>query len=93
MAFGTAYRIWHGISYGLAGMAWYIVWPGEHGMVYGMVLRARNGICYGFVGMAWYMVLLSWPDMVYNIAWRDMEWYMVWPGGMTCIWHALAGMA
>ena len=31
--------------------------------------------------------------MAYGTAWRDMGWYMVWPGGMTSIWYALAGMA
>ena len=27
---------WHSIWYSLVGMAWYIEWPGGHGMVYGM---------------------------------------------------------
>ena len=35
---------WHGIWYGLVGMAWYMAWPGVHGMVYGMELWAWNGI-------------------------------------------------
>ena len=32
----------HGICYGLADMAWYMVWPGEvcHGMWKGIVLHA-----------------------------------------------------
>ena len=27
-------KVWHGIWYGLVGMAWYMVWPGEvwHGI-------------------------------------------------------------
>ena len=50
---------WHGIWYGVAGIAWYMVWPGGHHMVYG---SARHGAChsiwYGLAGMAWCMV---WP--------------------------------
>ena len=34
---------WHGIWYGLAGITWYILWPGGHHMVYG----------YGLPGKAW----------------------------------------
>ena len=30
------WRLWHGICYGLAGITWYMVWPGGHRMVYGM---------------------------------------------------------
>ena len=46
-------ELWHGILYGLAGMAWrvmawYIVWPGRHGMVYDKAWR----------GMAWYVQML-----------------------------------
>ena len=26
---------WHGTWYGLAGIAWYMVWPGGHHMIYG----------------------------------------------------------
>ena len=57
MIYGTcmAWRAWHGICYsltgiwyGLADMAWYMVWPGwrhmiwpgGNGMVYGMTWRA-----------------------------------------------------
>ena len=29
----------------------------------------------------------------HGIAWRGMGWYMVWPGGMACIWYGLAGIA
>ena len=31
--------------------------------------------------------------MVNGIAWPGMGWYMVWPGGMICIWYDPAGMA
>ena len=41
------YQAWHGIWYGLAGMALFMVWPGGHGMVFGMAWE----------GMAWYTVL------------------------------------
>ena len=43
MVYGMACRAWHGIWYGLegmagymAGMTLYMVWPGGHGMIYGM---------------------------------------------------------
>ena len=43
--------------YGLAGITWYIVWPGGygmvlpdgHGMVYGMALRAWHGVWFGIM--------------------------------------------
>ena len=31
--YGTAWRAWHGIWYGLVDMAWHMVWPGGHNMV------------------------------------------------------------
>ena len=37
-------------------MAWYMVWPGGHGIVYDMAWRAWHGIRYGSMGMVWYMV-------------------------------------
>ena len=40
MVFGLAYRVWHGIYYGLACLALYMVWPGKHGMEYDMALQA-----------------------------------------------------
>ena len=58
MVYGIARRgmglhmVWLGrmtcIWYGLAGMAWYMVWPGGHRMVYriGMVWSVGNDIVY-----------------------------------------------
>ena len=53
MIYDMARRAWHGICYGLAGiwnglanMAWYMVWPGWHDMVYSMAWRI----------IAWFMV-------------------------------------
>ena len=41
-------------GYGLAGkalgLAFYMVWPGMHGMVYGMAWWGRNDVWYGLVG-------------------------------------------
>ena len=52
------------VRYDLAGMMWYMVWPGKHVMVYGMawrpslcVWRASHGIWYGLAGIAWYYVM------------------------------------
>ena len=39
MVYGMVWRIYHGIWYGLTGMAWYITWSGGHSMVYSMVRR------------------------------------------------------
>ena len=44
-----AWGPWHGICYGLAGITWYMVWPGGHRMVYGMAWR----------GMPWYVEMYS----------------------------------
>ena len=84
-------------------MAWNMIWPGKHGMVYDRALRAWHGICSGLVGMAWYMVLLGGPCMVYGmslqawhvygIAWRGMDLHMVWLARMTCIWYGLSGVS
>ena len=74
-------------------MAWYMLWPGGHDMVYGMVCRAWHGILYGLEGIAVYMVWPGGHGMVYGITWRGMGWYMAWPGGMKCTWYGLAGMA
>ena len=44
LVIGMAWWPWHGICYGLAGITWYMEWPGgHHRMVYGMAWR----------GMAW----------------------------------------
>ena len=58
---------WHGIWYGLAGMALEKVWPGGHGIVYGM---ARKWYMVKPGGMAWYMVWPGGHGMAYSKAWR-----------------------
>ena len=58
MVYGIAWRAWQDIWYGLAGMAWYMVLPGE----------VWDGIWCGLADDM-YMV---WPDrhvMVYGTAW------------------------
>ena len=81
-----AYQVWHDIWYGLDCLAWYMVWPGKHGMVYGMALQAWHGICYGLVGIAWYMLLLGSPGMVYGMSWQAWHgiWYCLVRVGMVC---------
>ena len=46
-----AYRVWHGIWYGLASMAWYMLWLGGHDMVYAMAWWAC--MVYGIAQGAW----------------------------------------
>ena len=83
MVYSMAWRVCHGIWYGLMGMAWYMVWPYGHGLGHGMVLWyslvdmawymvivGRHGIWCGLSGMAWYMVWLGMPCMVYGLAWK-----------------------
>ena len=74
---------WHGIWYGLAGMAWYMAKPGF----------AWHDIRYGIVDMAWYMVRpgLRASYFIYGTTWRaghgtwydleGMSWFIVWLGG------------
>ena len=57
--YGMVWRARHGIWYGLAGMAWYMVWSSGHCMVYGMAWWASHGICIG----------LARCGMVYVIFW------------------------
>ena len=45
MIYGMAWRLWHGICYGLAGITLYMVWPGGHRMVY----------CMTWQDMSWYV--------------------------------------
>ena len=59
--YGTAWEAWHGIWYGLAGMALFMVLPGGHGMVFGMAWE---------VSKAWCMVWTGVHGMVYVMAWR-----------------------
>ena len=73
--YGMAWRAWHGICYGLTGiwygladMAWYMVWAGGHDMVYGMAWRV----------MAWLMVLPGgqWHGIWYGLAsWGPVHTY------------------
>ena len=42
MIYGMAWQPWHGIRYDLAGITWYMVWPGGHRMVYGMAWRGMS---------------------------------------------------
>ena len=60
-------------------MAWYMLWLGESGMV----LLGGPGMVYG-------MSRREWHGIWYCLA--RYGWYMVWPGGMTCIWYDLAGI-
>ena len=74
----------------ITDMAWYMVWPGGHGMVYGMAWRAWQDRWYGLADMSWYMVWPGRHGIVYDMAWRAWHgiwyglagkaWYMVWPG-------------
>ena len=85
------WRAWHGIWYGLADMALYIVWPGEHGMVW--TGRTWHGISYnlGRHSMMYGMALRAWHGICYGLMgiWyglADMAWYMVWPGGYNIVY-------
>ena len=79
MVYGMAWQAWH-----LYGLAWYLVWPGRHGMVWPG--RAWCGIWY-YLGRH-DMIYMEWPGrhgicygltgIWYGLA--DMAWYMVWPG-------------
>ena len=58
------------------GIAWYIAWPGNAGMVYDMAWRARHDIWYGLAAIASYMVWPGGHHMVYGMAWRSMSWFV-----------------
>ena len=60
------WRAWHGIWYGLAGMALYRVWSGGHSIVNGMAWWASNGIRTCLGGMAWYILVSGgvWHGMI-----------------------------
>ena len=67
------FRACHGLGYGLAGITWYIVWPGGHAGY--MVGPSGHSIWYGLVGIAWY----------YGMAWR--AWHgLEWPGGQRMVY-------
>ena len=63
-------------------MAWYMVWPDGHGMVYGMVYKHGMGhgvvLWYSLVDMAWYMVTVCGHVIWYGLS--GMAWYMIWLG-------------
>ena len=75
MVYGMAYRAWHGIWYGLEGMAGYMVWLagmawyGVAGMSLFMVWPGGHGMVFR---MAW-----EGHGVVYGICWVDMACYMV----------------
>ena len=51
MVYDNALWAQHDIWYGLAGITWYMLWPGRHRMVYGMVWpgEACHGMWKGIV--------------------------------------------
>ena len=53
-------------------MAWYVVWPDGHCMVYGMAWRAWHE-----KGMTW----RAWHSIWYGLTTHGIAWCMVWPGG------------
>ena len=89
------WRASHGIWYGLADIAWYMVmvWQARHG--------ARHSIWYGLAGMSLYIVWPGGQGMVYVMAWwvRHDIWhgicygmagitlYMVRPGGHRMVYR------
>ena len=81
MVYAVAWWAWCGIWMCLAGLAWYMVCPCGHGMVYGIL--ARYWIAYG---VAWqddmYMVWTGGHGMVYGMVYRACH----------DIWCGLAGM-
>ena len=90
MVYGIAWCARHDIWYGLAVMAWYMVWPCRHHMVYGMAWRASHGIWLwpgrqgmGF-GIVYSMAWRAWHGMCYGLACK--EWCMVWPGAHGMIY-------
>ena len=69
MLYNTAW--WACIVYGTTKQAWYIIWPGVHGMVYGMASRASHDawhvLWYGLEGMSWFIIWTGEHGMVYSI--------------------------
>ena len=59
MVYGLALRACYGIWYGMAGIAWCMVWPRESRLVYSMAWRASHGIivCSGRPDMGYLMTL------------------------------------
>ena len=76
-------------------MAWYVVWPDGHGMVYGMVWWAWHE-----KDMAWQ----AWHSIRYGLMMHGIAWCMVWPGRPRMLysmalrashglWYGLAGIS
>ena len=51
-------------------MAWCMIWPGGHGMIYGMAWRPWHRICYGLAGFTLHMV---WLGEVCHSMWKVTE--------------------
>ena len=117
MVYDMALQAWHGLCIGLvgmawyiwyclAGLAWYIVCPCGHGMVYGNAWRGMGlhmvwlgrmtCIWYGLAGMACYMVWSIGYVMIYDVVWR--AWHGNWYGlvgiawYIALAWYGLSGM-
>ena len=97
MVYGIAWRASHGVWYGLAGLAWLIVWPGGRCMV----------LWYVLVGLAWDMAFLA-AIALYSMVLRTSHgiWYgmagialymvMAWQTrrwACHSVWYGLVGMA
>ena len=52
---------------GTTQRAWYVVWPGEHGMVYDMAWWTSYGIWYSIAGIAWFIVWGGRHGMVHGM--------------------------
>ena len=85
--YGMAWRAWHGIWYGLAGILWNRICSGEpyhgilhglamHGLVYDMAWWAQHDMWFGLAAMIWYMIWPGGHHVVYGMAWRGMSWYV-----------------
>ena len=98
MVYGMAWQcnVSHGIWYDLAGMAWYMTWPGVHGMVWytvwhcghGMVWWTWNAIWYGLAGIPLYMIFTR---GVADVSWRSCS-HVPYPftsrGPLTCMFRS-----
>ena len=78
------YMVWPGgmtcIWYGLAFMAWYMLWSNGHGTLYGVVCRACHGLWCSLVSIVLYMY---WPVEVWHgIGYTLMGYGMLY--GMAC---------
>ena len=88
MVCSMAWWAWHGIWYGLSGMAWEKLWHDGHGIIYGISVRSDEAwhvLWHNLAYMAWYTVWHCEHGMVYDKAWggesqlvHGMECLMVW---------------